>query len=536
MRCKGMKSLSLHAVLVASLLAVPAATAEPTPTSNPDSPTAAEAPVSLAPRAWSRLDERHLRAVIARAPMHGLRAAPFQALLPAPTARGEERDRALTVAFTAWARAMLDGATDPEAVDHLIVAHPPTDLSPWLTRLDEGEPMGDLLEDLLPDDPEYVRLQEELEVLRGSARTGWTPIPDSDSLDPEEPASAVAVRTLRRRLIEESFIARTCARPPVGPPTPAEVEVPACLIDGLKAFQDARGLEVDGVLGANTRAELNITPEDRIAQVEANLERLRWRPEVLAERRIDVNIAAFELAVHRPGEDVRRIAVIAGTPTNSTPLFADAIERVVLNPYWNVPASIAVGEIVPKVADDPAGGLARRNMQVLKDGKVVDPSSVDWSAAGRGDFPYRIRQRPGTSNALGNIKFLFPNRFSVYLHDTPKDHLFEEEDRTFSHGCVRVGEPLVLGGLVLEAQGWSAERIAAAIEAGDQERIELEEPLPVELYYHTVFVRDGRVHYEQDPYGIDADVIENLAGPLPVANQDKAIAEIEAVRQSPSAG
>jgi len=493
-----------YLVLAASLVTpMEALSAEPA------TPSADEA---TAVRSWSKADEQALRAAITDAPSHGLTPSMFRRSLPAATRRGAQRDEALSEALLAYARVMLDGAVDPSSLKHLIEPYEVTDLSPWKERLHGGEAMDSLLADLAPTLPAYAALQAELEALRQTARDGWLPVPGHVRLGPDEPAAAAAVRTVRARLLDEQFVNADCAPPQAGPPAPGQVEVPPCVLDGVKAFQRSRGITEDGAVGPATRREMNITPRARIATLRANLERLRWREAEPAERRVEVNIAAFTLSVHRPSEAPVQMNVITGTVANATPLFRDVIERVVFNPYWNVPRSITMNEILPQLTSGtPTAVLASKNMEVVANGQVVSPGSVDWSQAQQGEFPYRVRQRPGARNALGQIKFLFPNKWSIYLHDTPSESLFDRSDRTFSHGCVRVERPSELAVLLLGPQGWSGARVDQALADDAPVTAELDEPVAVVLTYQTAHDVDGRIHYEQDVYSVDKQVLAALS-------------------------
>jgi L,D-transpeptidase YcbB len=202
-----------------------------------------------------------------------------------------------------------------------------------------------------------------------------------------------------------------------------------------------------------------------------------------------------------------RMRVVVGEPDNKTPIFADSMTHVVFSPYWNVPAGIAKDETIPRAARD-SGFLDRNNMEVVSaSGEVVDPSSVDWSNPGA----LRIRQRPGSGNALGGVKFIFPNNFDVYLHDTNATTLFDRIERGLSHGCVRVEEPHKLAQYVLREQPeWTPEAIAAAMRSGQEEHVKLTTPIPVYIVYKTAWVHDGGVRFLKDLYGYDADQAARL--------------------------
>jgi murein L,D-transpeptidase YcbB/YkuD len=257
---------------------------------------------------------------------------------------------------------------------------------------------------------------------------------------------------------------------------------------------------------------LNVPLADRIAQVAANLERWRWLPDDLGDRHFIVNVPQFHLIARERGKSVLDIRVVVGKRGNETPLFSDRMEQVVFSPYWNVPETIALQETAPAVARDPSF-LARNNMELIDSGgRVVPATDIAWDdeASLRA---YRFRQRPGASNALGFVKFLFPNQHAVYLHDTPADALFQRIGRAFSHGCVRVEEPETLAQYVLRDQPeWTAEAIHSAMRAGEERHVKLLEPIPVHIIYMTAWTDEhGGLHLANDVYGYDVKQISHAA-------------------------
>jgi len=231
-----------------------------------------------------------------------------------------------------------------------------------------------------------------------------------------------------------------------------------------------------------------------------------------------VNLADFELKVVDEPRTVLDTRVVVGAPYHRTPVFSADMTYVEINPYWNVPSSIARNELLPKIKEDP-GYLAANDFELLSDwsdsAAALDPAAIDWQRVSSDDFAYRIRQRPGPGNALGHIKFMFPNQFNVYLHDTPAKTLFDQVERSFSHGCIRVEGPNEFGAVVLADQdGWSLDRIYAAIKSGERTIVTLEQPLPVHIAYLTAWVnKDGTVHFRNDVYGRDEILAAALLGP-----------------------
>jgi murein L,D-transpeptidase YcbB/YkuD len=256
--------------------------------------------------------------------------------------------------------------------------------------------------------------------------------------------------------------------------------------------------------------------EDRLARLRVNLDRWRWMPDDLGDLHVLVNIPAYALAVREHGTPVLAMRTIVGKPENRTPVFSADMNAVVFSPYWNIPESIADLEIAPAIVRDPAY-LARQNIEVLRvagDGATaVDPFDVDWENP-EALQELAFRQRPGPGNALGHVKFLLPNPYAIYLHDTPADKLFERERRAFSHGCIRLHQPEALAEYLLRSHsGWDTERIRTAMHSGTQRAVELEEPIPVHLVYFTAWPGDNGVHFFDDVYRYDARQIASLKRP-----------------------
>jgi murein L,D-transpeptidase YcbB/YkuD len=234
---------------------------------------------------------------------------------------------------------------------------------------------------------------------------------------------------------------------------------------------------------------------------------MRWIADRLEPRHIRVNIPAFHLSVHENDQIPLEMRVIVGSKENSTPMLDGRIEYLVFSPYWNIPLSIATKELVPKIRKDP-NFLRKEEMEVVRVSgdsvQTVDASKVDWDSITEGSA-YQLRQRPGASNALGLVKFIFPNRYNVYLHDTPSDNLFDRLTRTLSHGCIRVENPTRLAVYVLRDQPeWTGERIDQAMHAEKEKSVPLKTPLPIHLLYWTAWAdADGTAHFREDVYGYD---------------------------------
>jgi murein L,D-transpeptidase YcbB/YkuD len=286
------------------------------------------------------------------------------------------------------------------------------------------------------------------------------------------------------------------------------------LVEAVKRFQARQGLDADGVIGSTTIVAMNVPIRERINSIILAMERLRWMPENLGQQYLIVNIAGFELRRINAGKVEERMAVVVGKPYHRTPVFSDRIRFLEFNPYWNVPPDIAVNEELPVLRRNPAG-LSAQGFEVVRGDQVTDPSSVDWSSIGPGHFPYQLRQRPGPNNALGRVKFMFPNPHNVYLHDSPAQSLFGRSVRAFSHGCIRLSRPLDLAEQVLRVggvQGWTKDRINNVVASAKTTVVNLREPLPVHITYLTAWADDGAANFRQDIYGHDAKLLAALEG------------------------
>lgn len=372
------------------------------------------------------------------------------------------------------------------------------------------------LDALAPDQVWYGRLRRALATLRAQREAGvaWPRVAEGELLEPGDRDPRVA--QVRARLLATGELSPSDDVTRLDPDRIALYDPE--LENALRSFQARHGLAVDGVVGPNTLAALNAPLEARIRQIQLNLERLRWMPHGLGDSHLLVNLADFSVTGTFDGERVYWTRAVVGTPYNRTPVFSDRLEYLEFNPYWNVPYSIATKELLPKIKADP-GYLAAHDYEVLaswSDAAVpLDPATIDWQSLSRGSFPYRIRQRPGPQNALGRVKFMFPNRFNVYLHDTPARRLFERPTRAFSHGCVRLDKPLELAELLLrDAPDWTPERIRAVLASGRRTIVSLPETVPVHLTYLTAWVDDaGTLQFRDDIYGRDAALSAALLEP-----------------------
>lgn len=289
------------------------------------------------------------------------------------------------------------------------------------------------------------------------------------------------------------------------------------LYTGVIRFQKRHGLTPDGVLGKKFYEALNVSVEDRIEQILINMERSRWMPSDYPQRYLIVNIPDFTLYAYDKGIQIWNMNVVVGKEIHETVSFSGEMRNVVFNPYWVVPPGILYDEIIPGIIKKP-NYLISHNMEVV-DGaaKVISSSSIDWKKYTKRGFPYTIRQKPGATNSLGKVKFLFPNSHNIYLHDSPSRSLYKEEKRAFSHGCVRLSDPEKMANYVLESEGWSPERVTKALLPGKETWVKLENKLPVYIVYFTAWVEnDGQIHFRNDVYRRDEKLKNELIPPAVV--------------------
>lgn len=401
----------------------------------------------------------------------------------------------LTYLYMRYASDLADGLSDLARADSTWqIKAEQMDPLPYLEDALAKKRIADSLEALTPQNQEYRHMRKVLAGYRAQAERGaWPTVPSNLRLKPGQ--KHAGVRALAERLSATGDYSGTI-------PNPGAAPYDEALQEAVKRFQRRHGLDEDGAVTPAVVAELNVPLEQRIRALELNLERWRWLPRDPGTRFMVVNIPEMRLQVWENGQVPLSMRVIVGKRDTPTPIFNDEMTHIVFSPYWNVPPGIAQEETLPSLMSDP-DFLARNNMEVVDaSGKPVDPGSIDWSDPSS----FRFRQRPGSDNALGLVKFMFPNKFDVYLHDTPTDSLFGRGARLFSHGCVRVEQPEALAAYVLRDQPeWTADRIREAMHAGQERTVKLREPIPVFIGYWTARVTpDGLVQFRKDVYGIDA--------------------------------
>ncbi|MEO1491211.1 MAG: L,D-transpeptidase family protein [Pseudomonadota bacterium] len=418
----------------------------------------------------------------------------------------------LTAAFVDYAQDLSSGLLKPRQIDRELHIYPERpDAGVLIRAASSSNNIADYLDSLIPADPLYRRLMERYATFRSIAGSDiWgAPVRAGRTLRPGERNSRVAEARARLtamgdldpNVYDQQATASVSdgtqiatnditTDVPVRPFDETHFDEP--MVAALQSFQARHGLNLDGVIGPATLKQLNVSPRTRANQIAVTLERLRWMNKDLGDRHVLVNLAGFEMAVmHNGRPEFESRVVIGKARKHRTPEFSDLMTHMVINPSWYVPKSIAVEEIMPKVRADP-DYLARKNMRLLG--------------------PNRIVQGPGRGNALGTVKFMFPNQWAIYLHDTPSKRLFKRDVRAFSHGCVRVERPHEFAEHLLTAQqddpGGYFRRI---LNRGRERRVDLDEPLPVHLTYRTAWIDENGVEqFRGDIYGRDRKIAEAL--------------------------
>lgn len=467
--------------------------------------------------AWRSSDQiRALLNLVEALPSHGLDPADYALpeLRQAATesggepARRAERDVLFTTALARLTDQLASGKVDPRRLyPEWNFASPPSlgervGLLEGLLRRDD---MEQVVETLAPPQAEYRGLRTALARYRQLQEAGgWPALAEGPSLKPGMHDPRVAALRVR---LEAEGEATSPGRDP------------ALFDDGLKAavarFQAGHGLEPDGAVGRRTLVELNAPVAERIAQIRVNLERLRWVVRDRVGDHLLVDIAGFNARLYLGTGLAWDSKVVVGRPYRKTPAFRAEMQYLVLNPRWVVPPTILREDVLPKVAEDP-GYLAAHEMRVVdRAGEAVAPESIDWSRARGGDFPYRIMQVPGPRNPLGQLKFMLPNPYSIYLHDTDSPRLFQRTMRAQSSGCVRLEKPLELAVLLLDdAERWNPEALQAELATGRTRSVYVKRQVPVLVLYFTAEAdASGAVRFRPDLYGRDAQVLAGLDRP-----------------------
>jgi len=420
-------------------------------------------------------------------------------------------DLLLTDAFLVLGSHFFGGRVDPVTLD--------PDWHPSRREIDLGTVLHDALanqriqhslKNLLPRHPDYFRLRESLAYYRTVKDDGgWPLIPEGPTMRKGD--TGERIKALHKRLV----LAGDYSEESLSDEHIFDDTFDGTLEQAVIRFQKRHGLGTDGLVGRETLAQLNTYVEQRLQQVLLNMERWRWLPQSLGDRYILVNIANFELDVIENGESVMNMRVIVGRHYRRTPVFTGRMTYLVFSPFWNIPPGITANDVLPQIRKD-ISYLATNNIRVFRgwgaDAPEVDPATVDWSAITPRNNPYRFRQDPGPNNSLGLVKFMFPNRFNVYLHDTPARELFARVQRDFSSGCIRIENPVGLSEYLLaDRPEWAREAITAAMRWTTERTVTLLRPIPVHILYWTAWATDdGTIHFRRDIYNRDQRLYDAL--------------------------
>jgi len=411
-------------------------------------------------------------------------------------------DVILTASFVALGEDLLTGQIDPRTVSQSWHVDPGEEnVDSALVRNLRFEQLDQALATMRPTDPMYLGLSRELQRFRQIvAKGGWQRIPETKSIKPGETANPAVLAAVRNRLALEGII------PASGPATASMIKLPqagtagssvydASLAGAVALYQSRHAINVDSALGKETVESMNVPADHRLGEIAANMERFRWLPRSFGSRYIFVNVPAFRLEAYDAGTKTLEMKVIVGEEyeDRATPVFADSMETVVFRPYWNVTPDIARKEIFPK---GPAYWESQ-NMETYRERGVL-----------------RIRQRPGPKNSLGFVKFMFPNDYNIYLHDTPNRELFKEDIRAFSHGCIRVEKPEELA---VWALGWDASRVQEWMQNPlDNSGVKVRKKIPVYIAYFTAYINNDQLHFGNDLYSRDDKLVPQvMQGAMP---------------------
>ena len=424
-----------------------------------------------------------------------------------------EADVLLTASYAALGEDLMTGQVDPRTVQQAWHVDPEEEnIDSALVRNLRYEKLDLALGTLRPSDDDYAGLSKELARWREiTVKGGWQAVPAvSNNIKPGGAANPALLTAVRNRLSAEGIQPATGSSDSAssaGTASPGRYD--NNLAGAVAEFQRRHSINVDSALGKETIEAMNVSANYRLGEIAANMERYRWLPRTFGSRYIFVNVPAFKLEAYDTGQKVLEMKVIVGQEyqDKATPVFADSMETVVFRPYWNVPPTIAAKEIFPK----GSAYMASQNMETFRQGGQTG-----------------VRQRPGPKNALGFVKFLFPNDFNIYLHDTPNHELFNKDVRAFSHGCIRLEKPAELAQWVL---GWPADKVEQAMKDGpDDHGIKLPHKIPVYITYFTTYINNGQLYFGNDLYGRDDKLVPAvMPGALPTQDVVDAVQALRRV-------
>jgi L,D-transpeptidase YcbB len=415
-----------------------------------------------------------------------------------------ELDVRITASFFLFTTHLLEGRIrHPGAKDYIWKRGAPhEDDVALLIKNDTKKELRKELDELQPEDRRYRKLQQALNEYRDlEARHSFKSIPKNIHLKPGDINASVAL--VKRRLMLTDL--------KVNKLDDDSAVYDTALLHAVKTFQKRYGLEEDGIVDSELAGYMNM-PLSNLADIIAlNLERLRWQPHIPSDDEyIVVNVPEYMLRIYKDEKETFQTRVVLGSEFNATPIFADTLKYVVFSPTWNVPQSILEEEFLPRLKSDPSH--YSKDFTFYKNGKEIDPQEEDWENEKIDLASYQAVQKPGTTNSLGHVKFVLPNNYKIYLHDTPADRLFNQQDRAFSHGCVRLEKPLELAEYLLRYQkDWDRKKIVAAMQLEEPKQVNLKKNYPIHIVYHTAWVDDeGLINFRKDVYGHDERQLAQL--------------------------
>ena len=423
--------------------------------------------------------------------------------------KSADLDLLLTDGIIFYSDHLLYGKVDPVAMVSTwnFGFAPIPDLNPSTLNqyIEKGE-IASRLKELRPDMHLYDTLVNILVRYREiMAKGGWGNVLAGGKIEPGNSDARIAA--IRKRLLASGELSNKDSI--------SSLVYDKILEQDIKAFQASHGLAADGIIGAGTFRELNVPVEDRIASIRLNMERVRWVAGNMPSRFIMVNIAAFWLVMFDNGQLVHYTPVVVGKPLNKTPIFRDKMRYIEFNPTWTQSRSIVKNETIPKLKKDST--YLEKNHYVLLDskGNLIPTSDLDFKNLSASKFPYMVRQEPGPWNALGEMKFMFPNKYDIYLHDTPSKSYFNMASRAYSHGCIRVKNPVDLAVKLLEGTEYDRKKIEEILKSHETTRVNLPEPIDILLMYWTCGIdRYGKVFFVPDIYERDLPVLRALDTPM----------------------
>jgi len=417
----------------------------------------------------------------------------------------------LTDAFFQLASDLDKGKIDPVQLDSSWKFERPESVLNYtelLNAIASGSAVENEIEKIFPNSALYIKGRKAIKKLyeiKAKDTLTWELEEVSEAIEVGDKHPAIP--SLRQRLIFWEFLS-----PYDGGD---ELLFDSTMWEGLKQYQEANGMKPDGVIGSLAAESLNHSPAQLIEVAAVNMERLRWLPEIDWQKEmILVNVANYQLDYLTNMDTTFSAKVIVGKEYNESPTFSAPMSYIVFSPYWNIPPSITKEEIIPAVQNNK-NYLEEKNMEVVTaSGDPVKASQVDWTLKDDEEFPFRVRQKPGGDNSLGRVKFMFPNKYNIYIHDTPARSLFQKETRALSHGCIRIENPDQFAKILLKDKSWTDDKIQGAMNQEVEEIVELDRRIPVVILYLTFWAEDdGRAHFRPDVYNRDKALLKALKQP-----------------------